>query len=156
MPPVPGARPPRPLFPASPPWERACQRARLGYACGPWPSAPLPSPPQGTVNLSGSVPAREVMALVIGPLAAGQSQLDLGLPVLEVQRKRDQSQATLPCLRGQLVDLLAVHQQLTGAARLVVSPGALGVLGYVHVVQPHLVIADLGEPVGERSSARPQ
>src|SRR5215813_2743450 len=147
---------PWPIRSARPPVEPTCQRVRPGYACGPWPGTPLPSPPQGTIDLPGSIPSRQVMTLVVGPLAAGQSQLDLGLPVLEVQRQRDQSQAALSGRRSQLVDLLAVHKQLTGSARIMVGPGALRVLRNVHVVQPNLVVADLAEPVGERRPSRAQ
>src|SRR5258708_12622418 len=152
-PPGPGS--PGPTAPAGSPGEAGWGGARPGYVWGSWPGTPLPSPPQGTIDLPGSVPSRQVMTLIVGPLAAGQSQLDLGLPVFEVQRQRDQGQAALGGRRSQLGELPAVHKQLTGPARLMVGPGALGVLGDVHVVQPHLMVADLAEPVGERGSSRP-
>src|SRR6266542_2919436 len=110
----------------------APQRAIRAYGCVPSFANRLPSPPQGTFNLPGSIPLRQVMTLVVGPLAAGQSELDLGLPVLEVQRQRHQRQPALRGGAGQLVDLLPVHQQLTGTARLMVGPCALRVLGNVH------------------------
>src|SRR5258707_692778 len=136
--PPPPPRPPRrpglgwpgspwPIHSARPAAEPACRRVRRGYACGPRAGTPLPSPPQGTIDLPGSVPACQVMTLVVGPLAAGQSQLDLGLPVFEVQRQRDKSQAALGGRRSQLVNLPAVPKQLTGSARLMVVPRALGV-----------------------------
>src|SRR4029453_13344910 len=43
-----------------------------------------------------------------------------------------------------------LEQQLAGAARLVVGPGALGVHGYVHAEQEHLAAAPLGERVDGR------
>ena len=69
------------------------------YACAPSLATGLPSPPQRTVNLPGRVPRRQVLTLVVGPLAAGERQLDLGLAVLEVQGQRNQRQATLGGLR---------------------------------------------------------
>ncbi|KPC72442.1 hypothetical protein ADL26_15115, partial [Thermoactinomyces vulgaris] len=83
----------------------------------------------------------------------GQRDLDLGAAVLEVQGERHDGVAGLLRLRLQLVDLLPVQQQLALAARRVVGPGALAVLGDVDVVQPRLVPVELDEAVDEE--ARP-
>ena len=72
---------------------RAVPRAHPAYGRRPWPASPLPSPPEGTFHLPGRVALGQVLALVVGPLAAGERQLDLDVPVAEVQRERDQRQA---------------------------------------------------------------
>ena len=55
-----------------------------------------------------------------------------------------------------LVDLDAVQQQLALAAGGVVGPGALGVLGDVHVAQPGLAVVDVHETVDERRASLAQ
>src|ERR671927_247708 len=50
----------------------------------------------------------------------------------------------------------AVHEHLALATRGVVRPGALRVLGDVHVLQPHLAVVDGGEAVDERGTAGAQ
>src|SRR5690606_26806611 len=59
-------------------------------------------------------------------------------------------------LRTQLLDLLAVQQQLAGTAGRVVGPRAEGVLGDVHVDQPHLPVLHRRVAVGERGTPCPQ
>src|SRR5262249_62164979 len=110
----------------------------------------------GTLYFSGGVPPRQVLALVIGPLATGQRQLDLGLPTREVQRKRDQGEPALGGLAGESVDLLPVQQQLTGPPRLVVGPGSIPVLGDIDPEQPDLPVGDLAEPVRQGGAASAQ
>ena len=54
------------------------------------------------------VPLGHVLALVVGPLAASQTQFHLGPAIGEIHRQRHQRQATLANLPGQLVDFGAV------------------------------------------------
>src|SRR5579862_37341 len=49
-------------------------------------ACPLPSPFQRTIYFPGCVTPRKVLAFIVGPLAAGESQLHLDVPILEVQR----------------------------------------------------------------------
>ena len=89
-------------------------------------------------------------------LPRAERDLDLGLAVLEVQRERDHRDAALLGLADQPHDLLPVQQQLALAPRLVVGPGALGVLRDVHAGQPHLAVADVREAVDQRGVPRAQ
>src|SRR4051812_28151899 len=104
----------------------------------------------GTVDLPGGVAGGERLPLVVGALAASESDLHLRLAVLEVERQRHERQAALLRLPDELRDLGAVQQQLARATRLVVGPRALVVLRDVRVVQPHLAVADAGVGVDER------
>src|SRR5690242_1579255 len=52
-------------------------------------SSPSPSPFQGSVYFPGRVALGQVLTLVVGPLAAGDAQFHLDVPVAEVQRERD-------------------------------------------------------------------
>src|SRR3954451_11068573 len=108
------------------------------------------------LDLPARVALGEVLPLVVGLLALGQRKGGLDLAVLEVQVERDEREAALLGLADQLVDLGAVHEHLALAARRVVGPGPLGVLGDVHVLQPHLPVVDGGEPVDERGPAGTQ
>src|SRR6266498_363927 len=102
----------------------------------PRPASPSSAPPEGTFYLPGGVAFGQIVTLVIGSLAPGQGQFDLGPPVFEVQLQRNDGEPPLSHLAGEPVDLLAVHQHLAGPPRLVVGPGALGVLRDVDTVQP--------------------
>ena len=96
------------------------------------------------------------MTLVVGPLAAGQAQFDLRLPVFEIQRQRDQRQASLGGRASEPVNLFAMHQQLTCTARLMVGPRAQRVLRNVDVVQPRFAVGDLGKPIDKGRAPGPQ
>src|SRR5262249_35931557 len=98
--------------------------------------------------LAGSIAWCQVLAFIVGPLAAGQRQFDLCSSAGEVQRKRHKGEAALGDLTCEPVDFPSVQQELTGAPRLMVGPRALGVLGDMHSVKPHL-------PVGDVRDARP-
>src|SRR5690348_15557186 len=93
------------------------------------------------------------LPLVVLLLTAGERDLGLGAAVLEVQGEGHDRVTRLLRLRRQLVDLLAVQEQLALAAHRVVGPGALAVLGNVGVVQPRLVPVDLDEAVGQRGAS---
>src|SRR5262245_14706594 len=61
-------------------------------------------------------------ALVAHVLAAGQRELDLHAPVLEVEPRRHEREPLLAHLPVEAVDLTAVQQQLARPGRLVVRP----------------------------------
>jgi hypothetical protein len=85
------------------------------------------------------------LALVVLLLASRESDLGLRPAVLEVQGQGHDGVTRLLGLRLQLVDLLAVQQELALAARGVVRPAALVILRDVGVVQPRLALVDLDE-----------
>src|SRR5437868_4026576 len=61
------------------------------------------------------------LALVVQLLAAGDADLHLGAPLLEVQPQRDERVALLGSLAGELGDLALVQEQLARPLRLVVE-----------------------------------
>src|SRR3954469_18366913 len=115
--------------------------------------AALHVPAEGLLDLAAGVPLGEVVPLVVGLLALRERERGLDLAVLEVQVQRDEREPALLDLPDQLVDLAAVHEHLALATRGVVGPGALHVLGDVHVLQPDLAVVDRGEPVDEGGPA---
>src|SRR4051794_5257827 len=117
---------------------------------------PLGPAAHGAVDLPGGVAGGERLPLVVGALAAGESDLYLRLAVLEVERQRHERQAALLRLPDELRDLLAVQQQLARAARLVVGPRALVVLRDVRVLEPHLAVLHVGVGVDQRRATRAQ
>src|SRR5829696_4708199 len=108
------------------------------------------------LHLAAGVALGEVLPLVVGLLALRQRERGLDLAVLEVQVERDERQPALLDLADQLVDLAPVHEHLALAARGVVGPRPLHVLGDVDVLQPHLAVVDRGEPVDEGGAAGTQ
>ena len=114
---------------------------------------PLARRPNLAGDLALRVAAGQVLPLVVGLLAAGQRQLHLDLALGEVQRQRHQCQVAVADLADQVVDLLAVQQQLAVAPRRVVGPAAVVILGDVQVAQPDLAVVDGGERVGQRRLA---
>src|ERR1039457_217761 len=139
-----------PRAPAAGRGRGARSRERTRSAC------PSPSPLQRPVHFPGRITFGQVLALVVGPLTAGETEFHLDVPIPEVQRKRDQGQTLLGDLAGQAVNLLAMQQELPDPPGRVVGPGAPDVLRDVHVVQPHLVAGDLREPVRQRRTALAQ
>ena len=63
----------------------------------------------------------EVLPLVIVVLAGGESDLDLGTAVLEVDFERDERIAALARLAKELDDFCFVHEEPTATARVVVK-----------------------------------
>src|SRR3954452_6659183 len=116
----------------------------------------LAAPPHRTSYLALRVPRGEVLALVVVLLTLGQGELDLGVPVVEVDRERHQGETVLAQPALHLADLVTLEQQLAHPARLVVGPGALGVLGDVHAVQEDFAVALVTERVDQRRTAGPQ
>src|SRR5690606_22691691 len=89
-------------------------------------------------------------------LASHQRDLDLGPPLEEVQLERHDRAALLPGLAAELDDLVLVQQELALAARAVIRPRTLRVLGDVHVVQPGLTAGDLDPSLDEGGPAHAQ
>src|SRR5262245_3098075 len=85
------------------------------------------------------------------PLApAGESELELRAPVLEVHPRRDERQAALAHLRVKGLDLVPVQEQLAVAARLVrESAAARRVLGDRRADEPRLPVADVDVRLAE-------
>ena len=102
------------------------------------------------------VPLGQVLPPVVGPLTAGQRDLDLGPAVREVERQRHQRQPALARLADEPDDLLAVQQQLAPPPRAVVVVRALRVLRDVRVVDPGLAVLDRGEGLGDVRPTFPQ
>src|SRR5215218_10353056 len=113
----------------------------------------LDVPAEGLLHLAARVALGHVLPLVVGLLALRQRERGLDLAVLEVQVQWDEREPALLDLADQLVDLGAVHEHLALAARGVVGPRALHVLGDVDVLEPDLAVVDRGEPVDEGGTA---
>src|SRR5205807_7599678 len=79
----------------------------------------------GPGRLPVGVPGGDGVALVIGLAPPGQGQLDLGPAVAEVQREGNERERLLLGPTRELIDLLAVEQQLPGPVG-VVAAEALG------------------------------
>src|SRR5262245_188212 len=107
-------------------------------------------------HLAGRLPLGEGLPLVVLSLASRERYLDLGFAVLEIERERHQREATLFGFADQSLDFQPVQQELARATRLVIRPGALGVLGDVHAHQPRLAVLDDGIAVDKGSAAGPQ
>src|SRR5690606_31746926 len=122
-----------------------------------------PPPPGGTrselatqahrpLRLALVLLAPQRLTLVPQLLAARGRDLDLRATADEVQLQRHDRAALLARDLGQLLDLLTVQQQLALAPRRVVRPGALGVLGDVHALEPGLAAVDRDPAVHERGA----
>jgi hypothetical protein len=81
-----------------------------------------------TLDLALGVALGEVAALVALLLAACERDLDLHLPVLEVDARGNEREAALTGLPEEGVDLAAVQEELAVAVGLVVLDVALRVL----------------------------
>src|SRR4030088_3595469 len=77
------------------------------------------------------------LALVMGLLAGDQGDLDLGAAArIEIELQRHDGAALALDGADQLVDLLAVQQELARPARLVIEAGARGVFRVVGIPHP--------------------
>src|SRR6202008_2392894 len=92
-------------------------------------------------------------ALFVLLLPLGESDGPFHSAVLEVHAHRDEGHAALDGLANQLLNLVAVEQQLSPAQRLVVRVPAVGVRADVDVVQKHFPIVDPREAVAEVDAA---
>src|ERR1700730_11062085 len=93
------------------------------------------------------------LALVVGLLAGDQGDLDLGAAArIEIELQRHDGAALALDGADQLVDLLAVQQELARPARLMIEAVARGVFGDVGIDQPGLaaLLGDIG--FGDRAA----
>src|SRR5215218_3151336 len=138
-------------------WTTSC--AAIPTASGVSARTPRPRPGAGGLagpgHLAFGVALGDRLALVVGALAPGQAQLDLDQLVLEVDAQRDQGQAALVDPGRQLLDLLAVEQQLARPGRLVALVAGMGVGRDLHV-QDDVAAVDHGVGVLERRLALAQ
>src|SRR4051794_36471941 len=88
--------------------------------------------------------------LVVQVLAARERDLDLRVRALEVDPRRHERQPLLVRAADELLDLLAVHQQLARSLGRMVVARRGRVRGDVHAVQPDLVVVDAGVRILER------
>src|SRR5829696_444918 len=98
---------------------------------------------QGPVHLPLSIPLGDVAALVLRFLAARKRDLDLRAPVLPVEARRDEREASLPDLPGERLDLATLEQQPPIAVGVVVRDVAVAVLRNVRADEPHLAATEL-------------
>src|SRR5262249_23209224 len=109
-----------------------------------------PRPDRPRVRLAAEAPLHlafelallDRLALVADVLASRQGDLDLRARTLEVEPRGNQGQPALLGLADQPLDLLAVHQQLARALRLVVVARGRPVRRDVDVVEPDLAVLD--------------
>src|SRR5205814_2520777 len=109
-------------------------------AVGVGPGSAVGAKAHRAVGLAAVLPLAQGLALVVGLLAARDTDLDLDPAVLEVHGQRNDGHALLAGLGPDLLDLIAVQQELALAPRLVVRPRALGVLGDVRPLEPDLAV----------------
>ena len=96
----------------------------------------------GPLDLPVGVALLEGLSLVVGGLALGQTQFDFGLPLLEVNLKRDERQALFGDLAPDSVDLPTMEQQLPLPFRLVATVAGELVGGDVGADQKGLAAFD--------------
>src|SRR5258708_13956305 len=97
------------------------------------------------------------LALVVGLLAGDQGDLDLGAAArIEIELQRHDRAALALDGADQLVDLLAVQQELARPARLMIEAVARGVFGDVGIDQPGFaaLLGDIG--FGDRAAPAAQ
>jgi len=111
---------------------------------------------QVAVDLSPGVALGDLAPAVVGLLAPGEPQLQLGMAALvDVEAERDERQPLGLRLDRQHVDLVAVEEELAGPLRLVVEAIAAGPLGDMSADQPRLAALDPGVRLGQADSAGP-
>ena len=98
----------------------------------------------------------EILPLVKIGLALADGELDFDLPVLPVERKRNQSVPLHAAEFEQFADLGLVQQQLAFALGDVVVDVAVRVFVNVGVVKPDLPVLDAGKGVRKLAPAEPQ
>src|SRR5204862_7017357 len=75
-------------------------------------------PLEGALGLALGIALRDGSTLVVGPLALGHGQLDLGAAVLEVHTKRYERHALITSRPGERADLLAVKEMVAEMGRV--------------------------------------
>jgi hypothetical protein len=127
---------------------------RIGVAEGRSPATPISASPLSVGELAGHLAVRiaigDVAATVVGLLAAGETDLDLGSALAgEVQAKRDERQALRLRPAEQLVDLGAAEEQLANPLGLVVVAIGLFERRDMGADQPRLVAFDARVGIGQ-------
>ena len=115
------------------------------FVQGAWNSVPAPVL-HGAVHLPFGVPDGGRLPLVVELLALGQTDLQLGPGVFEVEGEGDQGVPVLLDLLVEPQDLPLVHQELPGTAGVLVEDIALLIGADVHAVDRQLPV--LGDAVG--------
>src|SRR4051812_24643517 len=90
----------------------------------------------GPIDVALGIFGLERLSLVECLAALGDAELDLGDPLLEVERQRDHGVSLLARLDLEFIDLAAVEQQLAWPLRDVIHPVGLDVFGDVASEQP--------------------
>ena len=101
------------------------------------------------LDLPLGVPVGDVAALVLPLLAAGQRELDLDAALLEVEPRRNQRQTLLAHLAPEIVDLVAMQEQLAVALGRMRPDRALRVVGDRGADEPDLVAPHVGVRVAD-------
>ena len=105
---------------------------------------------ESAVDLALHVALCHVLALVVELLAAPEAQQQFHAAILvEVELKRDERNTAHAQLAVEVVDLLAMQQQLATAIGVAIENRAVGIRVNVHVVQPAFAVANEGEGVGD-------
>jgi hypothetical protein len=105
---------------------------------------------QLALRLAAGVPLGDGPPLVVQLLAARQAELDLGVPPLgDVQPKRDDGESLGLRLAQELVDLVAMEEQLAISLGLVVLPVAPVPRGDVRADEPGLTVVDARVRLGQ-------
>ena len=108
----------------------------------------LESARHGPFRLAFGVPRLDRLAFVPFPLSGGNGDLNLRVPVLEVQLQRDDRLARGIHLTRDLGNLAFVEQQFAFAHDVVIAPGTKRIFGDVQVVEPHLtMLVHLGKGI---------
>jgi len=98
----------------------------------------------------------QCLPFVVVALALGEGDLDLRFPVGEVDREWNEGVPTLFRAVAELDELLFVQQQFSFAARGVVGPRPLRVLGDVHRIKPQFTALKEGVSVNKRGTSGAQ
>src|SRR5579862_2281607 len=106
--------------------------------------------PDGSRGFALGFTRKDRLALVVQPAAAYEGELDLGLAVAEVQGERDHRERLLLAPAHELVDLLAVDEELALPVGVVGSPAGRELpLRDMDAEEPELAVLHAGVCVGE-------
>lgn len=98
----------------------------------------------------------QVLTLIVIVFAACQGQFQFSLAVLEIHFKRHQRITLFPGLAEEFDDFRLVHQQFSGAKRVMIEDISLLIRADMHMFNEYLVILDNGITVLEICLASPQ
>jgi len=118
------------------------QDSPRGHRIPPTRTAPLTAVRLRPLHFALLLSVDNVPALVTGPLALAQPELDLCLAVLEVHLKWDERQALLLDAAEESIDLSTVQQQLAGTFRLMSTALSKLIRRNVDLLKPDLSPTD--------------